>query len=124
MLAGNVERVLRAGEDPANSFSHLQAALETALKSIEQYAPPAALLERVVSASFDPGQVAALLAQMLAACNTDSLRSVRPVLAELDKLLSPARLEAIHTRLQNFDLRGAEVATRALASALNISLET
>ena len=124
VLAANVERVLRAGEDPANSFSHLQAALETALKSIEQYAPPDALLERVVSASFDPGQVAALLAQMLAACNTDSLRSVRPVLAELDKLLSPARLEAIHTRLQNFDLRGAEVATRALASALNISLET
>jgi len=67
---------------------------------------------------------AALLAQMLAACDTDSLRAVRPVLAELDKLLPPSRLAPIHTTLQDFDLRGAEVATRALAGALNISLET
>jgi hypothetical protein len=123
-LAGEAERVLRAGADPADSVAPLQGALETALQSIERYAPPDALLESVGSASFDPAQVAALLAQMLAACDTDSLRAVRPVLVELDKLLPPSRLAAIHTTLQEFDLRGAEVSTRALASTLNISLET
>jgi HPt (histidine-containing phosphotransfer) domain-containing protein len=122
VLAGEIDLALRAGEDPTGAFSRLQAALETALKSIEQYAPPDDQPEAVVSSSFDPERVAALLAQMLAACETDSPSAVRPVLAELDKILPPGSLSAIHATLEDFDLRGTEAGTRSLANKLSISL--
>jgi hypothetical protein len=122
VLAGEVDQVIRAGKDPADSFLRLQTALETVFKSIEQYAPPDDQSEAIVSDSFDPEQVSALLAQLLAACDTDSLTAVRLVLAELERVMPRASLSAIHAALESFDLRGAEAATRSLASTLNISL--
>lgn len=121
VLAGEVDEVLRAGENTADSFSHLQSALEIALKSIEQYASPNAQLVDAVSVSFDRKQVAVSLEQMLVACDSDRPLEVRPVLAALDKILPPSALLALHATFMDFDLRGTEAATLALASALGIA---
>ena len=66
----------------------------------------------------------ALLAQTLAACNTDNPDAVEPLLNQLNLLLPTDQLAPLRDAVQSFDFRGAEAATRALAAALNISLET
>jgi len=121
-MAAKLEQVLRAGGDPADCFQSLQAALETGLTSIAHYAPPDDQSEGVVSSPFDHEQVATLLAQLLVACNTDNPSTARPFLTELDKVLAPVSLAAIHTSLENFDLRGAEAAARSLATTMHLSL--
>jgi hypothetical protein len=122
VLAGEIDHVLRAGKDPADSFLGLQAALETAMKSIKLYAPSDAQSENVLSDSFDPKQVAPLLVQMFEAFNADSISAVRPILAELGKVLPSAGLAALHAAAENFDFRGGETATKVLAKDLDILL--
>jgi HPt (histidine-containing phosphotransfer) domain-containing protein len=122
-LAGEVGHALDAGENPAESLMRLQTSLDTALASIERYAPPPDIhAENIQSDAFDPVQLAPLLARILEALNTDSPTTVRPILAELDKVLPPVRLAALHTAIENFDFRGGEAATRSLADELFISL--
>jgi hypothetical protein len=122
LLAGEVEQMFRAGEDPTAGILHMQVALETALQSIAQYAPANDQAQHVVSGTFDQQLVASLLEQLLVACNSDSRNAVRAVLAELDKILAPASLKQIHAALVDFDLRGVEAAIRSLATTLNILL--
>ena len=123
-VAGELEQALRSDRDPSEYFMKLQSALETARKSIEIYAPVDDQSENVASDSFDLEQVATLLVQLLAACDSDSRSAVKPVLAELDQLLPRSDLAAIHKSMENFDLRGTEAATRVLANTLSISLGT
>ena len=121
--AGEVDRRLRADQDPSAALAGLQAAVATALTSIAQFAPPPATPSADGSSEIlDPQGMALLLGQMVAACDTDSLSAVRPALAALVKVAPPASLEAIQAALENFDFRGAEAATRRLAETLDISL--
>jgi|GEM_PF-2839767 len=122
VMAAELEQTLRAGGDPTDGFQSLQVALETAVTSIARYAPPDEQSEGVVSGSFDHEQVATVLARLLVVCDTDSPITVRPFLAELDQVLAPASLAALHIALENYDLRGAESAARSLADSLNIAL--
>jgi len=120
-LAGEVDQALRAGADPADDLARLQAALDTALASIERYAPPGSDAENAPSEAVDQAQLAALLAHMLKALDADSATEVRPVLAELEKALPEERLAALHTAIENFDFRGGEQAVRTLAEDLGLS---
>ena len=49
-------------------------------------------------------------------------KNIRPVLAELLHGLPMTRLQAVHTAVENFDFRGGEGATRALAKAMGSDL--
>jgi hypothetical protein len=120
--AGAVDQRLRAGQAADAALAGLQAALATALDTIVQFAPPVPSTPVAEPVALDPGAMAALLGQMLAACDTDSPSAVRPVLAALTRVAPPATLQSLQTAVEAFDFRGAEAATRSLAAALNLSL--
>jgi len=121
-LAEQVNGDLKKGHDPQPSLQALQLAFDTALNSINRYAPPEASGEPDQPTGFEPQQLAALLARLLAAFDTDRPSAIRPVLAELLQGLPMTRLQAVHTAVENFDFRGGEAATRALAQAMGIDL--
>ena len=122
-MAGEVVQVLNAGEDPADSLTRLQAVLNIALKSIEQYAPTVPDTNQPPINTLDPALLARLFTRMHDALNTDSLTVINPILAELDNVLLPAQLTALHLAIENFDFREAEGVIRILANDLNILME-
>ena len=122
-LADEVVHRFYGFEDPADSLTRLQTALNTALKSIERYVP---LDIDTKSSQYNPvdvEQFAQLFAKMLEALNTDSPSTIRPMLVELDKILPPPYLTALHQAVENFDFREGEAVIRALAGDLNILME-
>ncbi|MFH1871082.1 MAG: response regulator [Pseudomonadota bacterium] len=121
--AGDVEGILHEGGDPAGCFENLRAALVAAVESIEQYAGAGNSDAEQATGDVDLAKVAALLALTLKACNSDNPDGVEPLLIELDSLLPAEQRAPLRDAVQTFDFRGAEAATRALASSLNISLE-
>jgi len=123
-LAGEVERAFHDGGDPADSLTRLQMVLNTALESIERYAPPDLDTKNVQFNAINTEQLARLFARMLDALNTDSMTAIRPILAELDKILPPTRLMTLHLAVENFDFRDGEDVIRTLANDLNILMET
>ena len=123
-LAGEIDQKLKAGADAGDLLAELQLALDTALASIDRYAPaedsPAADSE-----TLDPqrlGRVADLLAALLQALDEDSPEGAEPLLDELAAILSAGQTQTVGMMLNEFDFRGAEAATRQLAEKLGISL--
>jgi len=121
--AANAGQALQQGTDSGRSLQQLQDALDTALASIAQFAPPVATQDTAEPALRDTTQLAAQLVRMLQVCHTDQPSQIRPVLAELDKLLPHEPLQPLHSAIENYDFRGAEAATRAIALSLGLSLE-
>jgi CheY-like chemotaxis protein len=123
-LAAEVDHILRTGGDPATALAKLALAMKTSLESIARYAPldPSADI-RPVDGDDDGTRLAPLMVRLLHAFNADSPDAVRPVLAELNKLLPPAHLAELGNALESFDFRSGEVATKALAAQLRISLQ-
>jgi signal transduction histidine kinase/DNA-binding response OmpR family regulator len=127
VLMAEADHTLRAGEDATTLFPKLQAALDVVLASIRLYAPEPAPEpnggqgegNNVEAAE----QIAPLLARLLDAFNTDDPGAIGPVLAEVDEVLPPARVAAIHDAVENFDFRGGEAAVHVLAADLDISME-
>ena len=151
-LAAQASVVLGARADPAEILLRLQHALETALGSIAQYAPPDSALAPVALAMpAQPGtpssthlsmplsmplstplstplttglanELATRLADLLTALHSDRPGPARPILSDLAKVLPATQLAPLQMALENFDFRGAEAATHALADALCIAL--
>lgn len=121
-MADETDRMLQTGDDTAACFTRLQTALDTALISIAQYAPSDIAAENQPAGDVDRAEAATLLEKLLAGLNTDRTSAIRPVLAELDKVLPSDCLAAIHAAVEAFDFRAGEAATRALATELNISI--
>ena len=122
-LAAEVDHALRAGDNPTNEYIKLQAALDIALASITRYSSHDVATDTLASNTLDREKVAALLARMLKAFDSDNPDEIDPVRVELDKLLPPVHLKPIHLALENFDFRGGESATRTLAKNLGVSLD-
>jgi HPt (histidine-containing phosphotransfer) domain-containing protein len=117
-------QALQQEQDVLGSLQQLQSAVDTALASIAQFAPPETVKESPVTGVLDTEQVAALLKRMLAVFHTDQPSQIRPVLAELDKALPPDQLLPLHVAVDNYDFREGEVAARAIALSLGLSLES
>jgi two-component system, sensor histidine kinase and response regulator len=124
-LTAQADHTLRAGEDATSLFAKLQVAMEIALASIRRYAadPDQAHASERASGDGNAALVMPLLNRLLDAFNTDDPGAIKPVLADVDKVLPPARLAAIHDAVENFDFRGGEAGVHALVADLNISLE-
>jgi CheY-like chemotaxis protein len=120
-LASQTDRVLRAGEDPADSLKQLQAGLDTALNAIAHYAPSDAADEQ--AGSVDSAQIALSLASMLAALDTNRMTAVRPALAALAAVLPVSQMAPINAAVDAFDFRGGEAAIESIAANLGIALE-
>ena len=126
VLAGEADRILPAGEDAAAILTELQAALDTALASISQYAATDGMPVSPGSgnpAALNLRQIAPLLPRILAALNTDNPENIEPLLDKLARWLPAERLAALREAVENFDFRGGEAATRELAEALGIVME-
>ena len=64
-----------------------------------------------------------LLAELLAALNTDNPDPAVVLLVALQSQLTPAEFARVRDCVQSFDFRGAEAATHTLAHAYGISFE-
>lgn len=125
-LAGEADRVLPAGEDAAAILTRLQAALDTALASIAQYASRDGVSLSSDSATLNTlnlRQIAPLLARAMDALNADNPDTIEPLLDKLGRWLPADRLAPLREAIENFDFRGGERATHALATELGIALE-
>jgi HPt (histidine-containing phosphotransfer) domain-containing protein len=123
-MASELDRTLRAGENPNEGFNKLQSELDIAFKSIAHYVSAAEAAGSGSSYSFDQVKIQPMLNRLIRVFDTDSPDEVEPVLAELHKLLSPVQLKPINVALEQFDFRGGETATRELAANLGVTLET
>ncbi|AXE30817.1 hypothetical protein DK842_13515 [Chromobacterium phragmitis] len=120
--AARLEASLAAGRDPALELAALRVALCQALESIARYAPvpsPAAA-DAPAAAS---ASLALLLHQAMQAFNLDNPAEVEPVLSQLGQLLPSDQLAPLRDAVENFDFRGGEAATQALAEALGLAEE-
>ena len=123
-IAAELDHILRTGESPTDCYIRLQSVLDTALQSIAQYTATDGLdTDTAPSETFKLEQVNPLLNRLLSSFNSDNPDEIEPVLIELGKVVPSIRLKPIHTAVENFDFRGGETATHALAADLGIALE-
>jgi hypothetical protein len=106
----------------------LEQALQTALASIDRL--QAALRPSSsgpAKAGLTPGTdrafVQELLQQMLHALDSDSLEPVEPVLEALRQCVPAQQIAALVAGIEDFDFRGAEQSTHALALELGLNLK-
>ena len=128
-----LERHLAQGAAPATDatsvlLTALQDALETALGSIARYAPeePAAPpQESAPGIRSEPlrAQLALLLRQALSACERFDPMSAGPAVEALSANLPTADLAPVRQAIEDFDAEAGAAHLRALANALDISLE-
>jgi hypothetical protein len=118
-----LEAGIRAGAEYADNLMKLQIAMDTALTSIQKYAPVDIPAENKQSIPLCPIELTALLFRMLAALDTDSPVEVRPIMTELCKILPLNSQITLQTAIENYDFRGAESAIKGIADNYNISLE-
>jgi PAS domain S-box-containing protein len=130
-LAMEAERQLagHAGDDGVNHClicARLEEALLAALADIAQLAPlpPPHIAAPVVQPSVDAlsDRVAPLLQRLLDALQLDNPGPPAPVLRELRSELPPADVAPLAALVEEFDFRGAERATHALARRLHLQL--
>jgi hypothetical protein len=124
--AGDVDQTLKVGGDVASVLELLQQALQTALSSIDQYAPPV-VVEPGARAPLDvqqSAQLASLLSELMHALDADDLDRAEQLLEALTVLVLPEQLQLVRATLSDFDFRGAEAATRQMCESLEIALET
>jgi len=137
-IAGEVEENLKAGHreevDGAldELLDQLGQSLAIAQRSIDRYMSTTAQI--VTSAPDTPVQdalnseqleiVSSLIQRMLAALDTDDPGLAKPMLEQLASRIGADQLSDVIASVEDFDCRGAEIATRKLASALKISLLT
>lgn len=122
-LAHEADRVLNSDENAEDILHRLQTALESALAAIAAYAPPPTKSADDSIKDVDTAMLTDLLVRTLKAFDSDNHLSVLPLLAELDQILPVDSLAPLHSAVENFDFRGGESATKALATKLNIILE-
>jgi|GEM_PF-5586480 len=132
--ASQVETRLQQGADAA-AIGDLHEALRATLQAINNSLPTpipgssSGSSSALASASaltptrIDPTQVTPLLRQAIAGLATLDPGAVEPVLEQLERFLSAARLAPIADALECFSFDQAEAALRKLAAELEISLE-
>lgn len=121
-LAGEADDMIHSGADTRDILGRLQATLDAALAAIAAYAPPLIHNTDNLIETIDTVVLTDLLVRTLKAFDTDNPLSVLPLLAELDLILPAESLAPLHSAVENFDFRGGEAATKALAAQFNITL--
>ena len=126
LQAGEIEHMLKTGEDVADALSRLQRALDEAFISIALYAPTASNAGTALADNHTAGKnpTVAVFRALLQALDNNNPDRAEPVLRELAAALPAESLRALRERLDEFDFRGAENVTRNLAVELGVSLES
>ncbi len=122
-LASEADLCLQTSADAEAALAALQAALQRALDSIQRYAAEAPMTSTAPPSALDSAALGSVLTRTVAAFDSDDIDAVAPILAELADLLSAEQLAPLRHAADEFDFRSGEVATRALATELGITLE-
>jgi signal transduction histidine kinase/CheY-like chemotaxis protein len=117
--AAEVNRLLVANESTDDALVRFEAAWDTALASIAQYAPATSPAKPNLAPPANLAQTRALLDRLLHSLDSDNPAAVEPVLAMLREQWPSDALRPVAEALENFDFRGAEEATRFIIKALN-----
>ena len=137
-IAGQLERALKnnggnndmniAMAEVQNLLQQLDHAMTTALDSIARYVRPLKEMEpHNISRTPPPEQGETpqkMLELFLKALDTDDLKFIEPALEQLAMKISATQFKNIQSALDDFDFRGAEAATRQIASDLGLPLES
>jgi hypothetical protein len=111
-----------------NLLQQLDHAMTTALDSITRYVRPLKEMEpHNISRKPPPEQGETpqkMLELFLKALDTDDLKFIEPALEQLAMKISATQFKNIQSALDDFDFRGAEAATRQIASDLGLPLES
>ncbi|NKN31697.1 hybrid sensor histidine kinase/response regulator [Marichromatium bheemlicum] len=123
-VAQSLNQLQRQGRaDTEEARARLQRVLDQAQASIERFAPATVRSPSATEgagASLDRERVTAVFGALLEALDSDNPTEIKPLLAELERLLGSTRVEALHQAVEHFDFRGGETALRALAETLGI----
>ena len=114
-LAQRFERQLTAGAADPAALAQLDEAVGAALAEIHVVAPPLAVVADPAAPARDE-RAGPLLAGLLAACKQCHPAPPKQALAALAPYFSAAALAPIHASIDDFDWRGAEAHTCALAA--------
>ena len=123
--ASEVDINLKTNADVTRVLERLQYAMDTALDSIAQYAPPAPVADGDPAAltTEQTQHLTVCLSNLLQALDDDDLDRAEQALGDVAALLGPERVQLVHATLSDFDIRGAHAATRQLCDSLEIVLE-
>jgi signal transduction histidine kinase/CheY-like chemotaxis protein len=127
-LAAELQKAVAHDGDAAGLIVALRGALATVLESIavlavqvaEQAAAapaPSTAAQDAAGAALDAQTTTELLAALLACLDQDNPDAAAPLLAALASRLPAGAADAVRSRLDNFDFRGAEAEVRALIDA-------
>ena len=121
-LAGEVERLLHAGGDPAPLLARLDHELEQVMLAIAQFAPPAVADTSVPAPPPDAAALGALFAGLLSAIDGDNPSPVETILSTMETQFPAHQLATIRDCVRGFDFRGAQAGAIALARMHGIIL--
>ena len=127
-----LEQVLSTDDDPTLALAQLKDSLASVVAEINRYAPPvnnlahdapnAARPEPIVLTVAQQQALKPLLAQLMAALDSDNATPVKKCLKAMAKQLPTDALTAIGASVLGYDFRGAEAQARQLASDYKIDL--
>ncbi|WP_198015499.1 response regulator [Marichromatium purpuratum] len=98
----------------------MTASLHAITEHVEHHPPASTTRAR---AAHSEGETDSLVQQLLEALDRDDPAMVRPLLDSLEPCIDPSLLAPIRERLEAFDFRAAETATRRLIETLNTTLD-
>ncbi len=119
-LAQGLERQLATSAPDPAALAQLDAAIAAALAEIDLLAPPLAGADSAAPARDE--RAGPLLAELIEACKACQPEPPKRVLAALAPYFSAAALALIHASIDDFDWRGAEHHTRAVARENHFSV--
>jgi signal transduction histidine kinase/CheY-like chemotaxis protein len=123
-LAAELQKVITHGGDAAGLVVALRGALATVLESVAELAkqvaergaasPAPAAAHDAAAAALGAESTTALLSTLLTCLDQDNPDAAAPLLAALELRLPASVVDAVRSRLDDFDFRGAEDEVRAL----------
>jgi HPt (histidine-containing phosphotransfer) domain-containing protein len=125
--AGLLEQALVSGAEGQAELQALLHQLDVARSSIQTYlqsieADVDAVESELPNVTVDPGELRMALQGLLAGLHTDNPDNAEPALQQLSAMVGTKKLQEVLHALDNFDFRGAERATYAVAQAHGIDL--
>ena len=125
LAAREVERVLGTQDDPMRALAALDLAVTAAIAEIHRYAPPVIDEGHAEPVTLTPAQQMDLktqLLELLALLGSDNASAVKKHLSGLAPWLTARAQASVLACVLGYDFRGAEAATRQLASDYKIDL--
>ena len=119
--AQEVETMPVNASDLPDAISRLQSALNTVFASINLMSVETTTLVPVQQAPSDITDIAPLLAALLRALDTNSPVRANQLLKDFSTVLPQESITALHTRIDDFDFRGAESVIHRLAAEFGIN---